>query len=941
MSSTKRPAKKVKKAGSKKKITSKTKTAIPAASLPDALIENPELLNQIIECIPTGFALFDPQDRLIAHNKEYRHYTDMTKKELELGPTFEDILHVVVARNKVLYTGHSTKDWIKKRLQLHQNPGPPVEARFKRNRWIQIQDRRTPSGYTITSYKEITELKKREAKLIKSTQVAEIAQKRLEAAIESISEGFVLYDSKSRLVMCNENYRKMTGVASKHIQPGVSRQALMEIVADIRFKGRPKKERNDWIRLRKKHHKSPGSVLEYKYQDGRWIRYQDFRTKDGSRVSLYADITEAKKSELALQDSQRRFQQAIEGMPDGFVIYDENDRLILYNSRYKELTAHAAPYLKIGNTYQTIIRAFAKGTKSHSNAKERNAWVKQRLYEHRHPGAPGEVQFMNGVWIRYSDYKIANGMHVSLLTDITELKARESALKESEAKLEAAHNKLVDAVESMSQTFITFDADEKLVMCNSKYAKIFAKAPEALVPGTPLKDVVRILTEKGFFTDVTEDIDSYVKKRVKLLRKPSVREQQLSDGSWWSLKTTRTQDGGFTFFRDNITEQKMAADALRESEERYALAVRAANEGIWDWNLETNRIYSSHRFEQIIGKNVVKKLKRNTNVIVEKFIYANMHIDDRPRYRENLIRHLKGETPTFECEFRVVEKGKVMRWLRNQGLAQFNSAGRAYRMTGSLDNITERKRAEAALMEAKDAAELASRAKTDFLANISHELRIPLNAIIGFSELMTSEVFGDMGNPKYIDYTKTINDSGQHLLSIINDILDVSQIEVGELDFRTEETPLQPIFDSSLRLVGERASKAGLRLNHRTEENLPSVKTDPRRLKQILINLLTNAVKFTPEGGSVTLKAHMTKTGVLVISIADTGIGIKADDIPKVMTPFVQVDSRLARKYDGTGLGLPLTDALVKMHGAKMKIRSKPRKGTTVSVYFPKETLTP
>jgi signal transduction histidine kinase len=314
-----------------------------------------------------------------------------------------------------------------------------------------------------------------------------------------------------------------------------------------------------------------------------------------------------------------------------------------------------------------------------------------------------------------------------------------------------------------------------------------------------------------------------------------------------------------------------------------------------------------------------------------------MIVEDRSGYRDTIIAHLKGETPVFEYESRHKGVDGNIHWLRSRGMALRGSDGRAYRMIGSIGDVTERKQNEVALREALEQAEIANRSKTDFLANISHELRTPLNAIIGFSDLMTSEIFGPIGVDKYREYTETISESGHHLLDIINDILDIARIEVGKVDFRPERVKLEPVFEACLRLIRERAEKAGLTLRRNIQGDLPDIKADPRRLKQILLNLLSNAVKFTPKKGTVTLKARVTKAGTLVISISDTGIGMKAADIPNVMTPFVQVDSKLSRSYEGTGLGLPLTKSFIELHGGDMGIKSSPGKGTTVTVYFPPE----
>ena len=260
-------------------------------------------------------------------------------------------------------------------------------------------------------------------------------------------------------------------------------------------------------------------------------------------------------------------------------------------------------------------------------------------------------------------------------------------------------------------------------------------------------------------------------------------------------------------------------------------------------------------------------------------------------------------------------------------------------LLAAITDITDRKLTENALRRAKEEAELASRAKSDFLANMSHELRTPLNSVIGFSEIIRSELLGPLGDAKYKEYADDINHSGTHLLEVISDILDVSRIEAGVVEAADDEVDEVDALAACLRMMSERADHAGVALSAQVQAGLPTLRADTRHVKQIVLNLLANAVKFTATGGKVTAKAGFDDDGALVMAVTDTGIGIAVEDIPRVFEPFGQAGNSLTRGHDGVGLGLSLARSLAAMQEGTLTIDSKIGHGTTVSVRFPPERL--
>ncbi len=257
--------------------------------------------------------------------------------------------------------------------------------------------------------------------------------------------------------------------------------------------------------------------------------------------------------------------------------------------------------------------------------------------------------------------------------------------------------------------------------------------------------------------------------------------------------------------------------------------------------------------------------------------------------------------------------------------------------TNHAEKLLEKQQdATAELTIARTSAEAQSKEKSKFLANVTHELRTPLNAIIGFSEIISSESMGPINNDQYKEFIRDIHTSGLHLLSLINDILDFSKAEENKLEATFEEVDLTKVIKISLKMLLPRAEQAKVLLKEEIPAEHIIITTDNKRLKQVILNLLSNAVKFTPEGGNVTIKAWKNlDLNIVVIEVVDTGLGMEPQDIARALTPFGQIDNKLSRKYDGTGLGLPLTKKLVEIMKGKFEIKSEPGLGTTITLTFP------
>jgi signal transduction histidine kinase len=330
------------------------------------------------------------------------------------------------------------------------------------------------------------------------------------------------------------------------------------------------------------------------------------------------------------------------------------------------------------------------------------------------------------------------------------------------------------------------------------------------------------------------------------------------------------------------------------------------------------------------------QLRANPDMLMDM-----IHAGDRERVMSEFT-HAWATGEDIDTEYRIVMPGGQVKWLHNVARREAPGEGaRETRWAGIAFDVTAQKQAETALREARSDAEVTSRIKAEFLANVSHELRTPLNAIIGFAEVISQETFGPIGVDKYMEYINDIHESADHLLAVVNDILDLSKIEAGRATLVLEDVDGAELADSCLRLIHGRAADARLQLRRYVEDSLPRLRVDPLKVKQILINLLSNAIKFTNPGGTVTLRVVTTAGGGIAFSVSDTGIGIAETDLAKAIESYGQVDTVPGGRPEGTGLGLPLAKALIELHGGDLVIESSAGKGTTVTARFPPECIAP
>lgn len=383
----------------------------------------------------------------------------------------------------------------------------------------------------------------------------------------------------------------------------------------------------------------------------------------------------------------------------------------------------------------------------------------------------------------------------------------------------------------------------------------------------------------------------------------------------------------------DVEERRRAERALSEAEKKYRAIVENSASGIYQVTPEGHYLSANPAVARILGYESPDEILRDVR-------NANAEIYYSPRDRERQLRDaVRYGSVNVECEVR--RKDQSVLWIQENLRAVKDDHDQLLFFEGSMEDISQRRETEIALREAMVQSDLANRSKSEFLANMSHELRTPLNAIIGFSDIIQNQAFGEVGRAEYIDYARDINGSGKRLLQVINDILDVSRIEAGDRQLNEGVVDLNKITQSALEMMAPKIEAQKTIIANYVTDNSPKLIGESHAIKQMLINILSNAIKYTPEQGRVSVHAELDNEGQLHVSVTDTGVGLTDDEIEKALSPFGQVNTALNKTESGTGLGLTLVQSLMSLHGGSFELFSQKGVGTTATLIFPPKRVVP
>jgi PAS domain S-box-containing protein len=909
------------------------------------------VLQDAVDALADGFVLYDRDDRIVMTNRKYRDLHAKNAVASQARARFEDVFRAGIAQGELRLSADEIDAVVRARVARHLNPSAPFEQRSG-ERWLRISEHKTSDGGIVGVHADITELKQAQAN-------AEAAQARMAQWAEAANDWFWEADEHGRMTYVSEGFGKTMGIAPS-ARLGNRRYSLAADFDPDQPKWR------DHLKTLSAQRPFRDFVYAANVPTGRrYISASGMPMFDGNgRFCGYrgtgTDVTERIEAEQALSrqaeqlktlvtkldmarveaDAARaRMADFAEVSNDWLWEADPEGKLISLSNGFENATGISVTS-RIGAPRLDLTRAVDPDNPRWPDHLEAVA--------QRRPFRDFVFAVPTGRGIKHlsaSGKPIYDGMGNFLGYRGT---TRDVTVQIEVERAFARHSDmLASLIANLPIGVSLLGPDKRYRALNEPYLRRFGVPPDFIKPGDHIEKLVRFMTERGDFGP--GDRETLVRQHLDWLwnGEPQQFERKQQDGRTIEVRRVPLPDGGYITTHVDVTEARQRERDLEEAHARLQRQTEIFATLIEHLPVGVNLVDRDQRFMAFnrpfldcfdmppdmlkIGDSFERFIRFNAErgeygpgdveTVVRKRI--EMALDPRPTNFER--RRPNG---------RVIENRRVV--LPGGGfVTTYIDVTDARRRESDLEDARTRlERQTVELAATAEKLNAANAAKSLFLANMSHELRTPLNAILGFSEIMREALVGPLP-AKYQNYARDIHASGTYLLRLINDVLDTSKIEVGQLQLQEEAIDLAGLLNECERLVADKAAEAGIQLSRALPADLPALLADRLRLKQIVLNLLSNAIKFTPPAGEVSVAVVRPAGGGLGLCISDTGIGMRPEDIPLALEPFRQLDNSFTRRYEGTGLGLPLAKALVELHGGQLVLESVPQHGTRVTAWLP------
>jgi signal transduction histidine kinase len=737
-----------------------------------------------------------------------------------------------------------------------------------------------------------------------------------ESVLEAMPIGVAVVDSDRRVVLFNAAYCESLDLPPNSIPVGMSVADALRVSAyrGVYGPGDPEAQVASFLQTDRSR---PGRLRRRTF-NGRSFDVLQAPLPNGGYVVCALETTALVTARSDAEIALGRVNSALATLRTGLAAFDPGGSLLFANRRFEELIGLASERPLAGISFPDLLDLLA--TREEFIGFDGAAFIaQQREADRSRPFAQRRVR-ANGQVLDISSAPMPDGGWTMAVTDISPLAGAENDARRRAAMLDS----IVDAI---PHGVCVYSADRRVTMFNREYGRVMAGAP--LHIGDRLEDVVRSRAAAGEY-GAGDPAQIFAQQMAFDVTRPQSRKRRRPNGLTVDVRTTPLPDGGYISVVTDITPLTEAEAEMSRRAEELAVMLSCIRHGVVLWGPDRRLLASNAIAAELLRHppGVLVPGQSEQAILEDMLMRGHFGAGEDARELARALAELDRSKP---YQRQMVSPANRVLDVRSDP-----TPGGGWVTT--FTDVTEARNAQDELRRAKEAAEAANQAKSRFLATMSHELRTPLNAVIGFSDALLREADNPSG-ARVGEFAQQINDAGRHLLGLINSILDVARIESGRFDLAADTVDVARLVRACVRQADAAVQAAEVALTVSLPDDLPPLRADERRLQQVLSHLLSNAVKFTEAGGSVSIGASLELDGGLLLFVRDSGIGIPTEDLDRVFEPFTQLDSSLARRFQGAGLGLYVSRALIAGHGGELVLRSAPGQGTAAEIRLPAERL--